>query len=995
METSDKKNENKINLIHEELIKLFENITNYFAVELQDYLGLINFFEQVSIGIKDISTKIKIPKTFNVNNPDFLNLNSFFNFHSLFLNNLNEIPDKINTDVLSTLKNFKEEFELDNKNIFFSLNTIIDEISNQKNILNKRKKEFEEEKNKNKDYKKSLKTELYTKEIDITTKLYSNHEKKFFEIIKRLEENETKKNKIISNCLYIYFKMIFEDLDSLDNQRGDIKKLIKLYKIKQDKKSINEIFPNSKILYIKNWGKDLFDSGEMKMGEKEGEIKNKNKVEKKDSSHNVFSEYYIPQIVISNNIIGIDDEYMVLKSSDNQSNYIDIIEDEEKIKDNIIINNFLYGLENLEQKNEILLNIEDVFGRNIGNIDFYNDFCDKIIKARGVEKTLYEFKNFSNMVYLTNLMNLILENIKDDLLSNQLNKVYFDSYKILDKIICIGEKSVNEDTYMCALLSKNKIFKSQKIWINCIKNKIINLLNEICTKEYLTKSKETIFRPAEFIHKNIEKTPIGKIIGKIGVLIDQGKEKNLIELCGFNKSIEHYTKLSKEQKKNVDNNALSIYHGIIKCYIRHITNYDFYLENAMDIISLICNNLFIRDDEHTIFYCYYYQDCVYTSKKINAKKRSKISKENQEKIKYIKSEKKDKKIPQKFLLDIKDNNKKFYIIKKAMKYLDDEDKLKLIALGKSYMKIRKNIYKTFLKKDISIKRRVHIWKSYLKFNKTAKLYDYKKILEETKTEFFKKTNEESIIQIEKDKRRTYLRKKNENSSQQIYNILISFVYSENKINYVQGINGIAGFIYDLTENEEETYHLLISIFIMTQLRDIYEDEEFQKLKTLFYTIERLVYLFLPKIYSKLKDNNIELSFFMSAYFITLYTILYHCLPEDDISFMLHAWDEFILDGWKSFFSIWLTILNYHEKEIINCKENDKLFSFLTNTIKNSELFKKENYQKFHELKKKFKINDELIKNLQDEIAVEAGIRKVGTSKIIEDFNSDDKAGGIK
>ena len=238
METSDKKNENKINLIHEELIKLFENITNYFAVELQDYLGLINFFEQVSIGIKDISTKIKIPKTFNVNNPDFLNLNSFFNFHSLFLNNLNEIPDKINTDVLSTLKNFKEEFELDNKNIFFSLNTIIDEISNQKNILNKRKKEFEEEKNKNKDYKKSLKTELYSKEIDITTKLYSNHEKKFFEIIKRLEENETKKNKIISNCLYIYFKMIFEDLDSLDNQRGDIKKLIKLYKIKQDKKSI-------------------------------------------------------------------------------------------------------------------------------------------------------------------------------------------------------------------------------------------------------------------------------------------------------------------------------------------------------------------------------------------------------------------------------------------------------------------------------------------------------------------------------------------------------------------------------------------------------------------------------------------------------------------------------------------------------------------------------------------------------------------------------------
>ena len=37
---------------------------------------------------------------------------------------------------------------------------------------------------------------------------------------------------------------------------------------------------------------------------------------------------------------------------------------------------------------------------------------------------------------------------------------------------------------------------------------------------------------------------------------------------------------------------------------------------------------------------------------------------------------------------------------------------------------------------------------------------------------------------------------------------------------------------------------LISIFIMAQIRDIYNDGQFQKLKQLFYTIERFVYLFL-------------------------------------------------------------------------------------------------------------------------------------------------------
>ena len=183
---------------------------------------------------------------------------------------------------------------------------------------------------------------------------------------------------------------------------------------------------------------------------------------------------------------------------------------------------------------------------------------------------------------------------------------------------------------MCALLSKNKIFKIKTIWINSIKNKIIILLNELCTKEYLSKSNDNVFRPQDllqnphdFIQKNLGKK-IPLIIGKIGGLISGEKEKNLIELCGFNKSIEYYNKLSHEQKKNIDNNALSIYHGVIKCYIRHITNYNFDLENANDIISLICHNLHINDDEHIVFYCYYYQDCVYTSKKINNKNKSLI-----------------------------------------------------------------------------------------------------------------------------------------------------------------------------------------------------------------------------------------------------------------------------------------------------------------------------------------------------------------------------------
>ena len=997
----DSKEDNKKLLIYEELIKLSDSLTNYFAGELQDYLGLITFFEQIKSQIKEIVHKISLPKNYKFDNPDYLNLRPLYSFHSSFLDELNEIEGKINNDVLCTLKDFKEEFESDNKNIYFSLNSIIEDISIQKNKLNQIEKELEKEKSKNnKEYKKSEKYNLYEKEMDTMNKLYSKSEEKFVELKKIFKENELKKNKIISMTLYIYLKIIHEDLDSIDNKNGEIKNLIKKYKLNQENQDMfNDIFSNFKILNTKKWDEKSMEWEEIKFegNEVESIIINKSTIQEekkeiKKEENNVFntvlSEFYIPQITINNNIIGIDDEYMLLKGQDKQNDFVDIVDDEQIIKDNITINNFLYGLDNINQKNDILLNIEDIFGRNIGDKDFYIDFCDKIIKAKGNKNTLYEFKVFSNLIYLTNVLNLILENIKDDLLSDKISKEYFSSYKILDQIICIGEKSVNENTYMCALLSKNKIFKNQKIWINCIKNKIINLLNDLCKKEYFSKSKDTVFRPADFINKNVGKLKM-KIIGKIGGLLGD-REKNLIELCNFNEQIEYYSKLSKEQKKMVDNNALSIYHGVIKCYIRHITNYNFNLDNATDIISLICSNLHIKDDDHIIFYCYYYQDCVFTTKKINYKNKSFISKKNKEKIEYIKSDKEDGKKSQKFVIDIKKDGAKYFIIKKVSKYLPDEDKLKLIGLGKYYMKIKNFIYKSLLKKDISVKKRVNIWKAYLKYNNTITLYNYKQILEETQTDFFKKENEASIIQIEKDKNRTYLRKKNEDSPQIIYNILISFVYSENKINYVQGINSILGFLYDLTENEEETFHLLISIFIMTQIRDIYDDDQFQKLKQLFYTIERLVYLFLPKIYSKLKDNNIELNFFMSAYFITLYTILYPNLPENDISFMLHLWDDFIFDGWSSFFSNWLAILKYHENDIIELKE-DKLINFLTNSIKESDLYKKENYLKFLEIRKKFKVSEELIKNLQDEIALEVGIRKIGASTIIEDFNADDKA----
>ena len=56
-----KKNpENDINIIKEELSSLTENITNYFAGQLQDYTSLINYMEQMSSEFKTVFIRILI-----------------------------------------------------------------------------------------------------------------------------------------------------------------------------------------------------------------------------------------------------------------------------------------------------------------------------------------------------------------------------------------------------------------------------------------------------------------------------------------------------------------------------------------------------------------------------------------------------------------------------------------------------------------------------------------------------------------------------------------------------------------------------------------------------------------------------------------------------------------------------------------------------------------------------------------------------------------------
>ena len=78
----EKNIENNEKIIYDELISLTENITNYFAGQLQDYFGLINYMEQLSLEFKTFSSKIKLPKGYLENkSKDNLAINCFYDFH--------------------------------------------------------------------------------------------------------------------------------------------------------------------------------------------------------------------------------------------------------------------------------------------------------------------------------------------------------------------------------------------------------------------------------------------------------------------------------------------------------------------------------------------------------------------------------------------------------------------------------------------------------------------------------------------------------------------------------------------------------------------------------------------------------------------------------------------------------------------------------------------------------------------------------------------------
>ena len=139
-------------------------------------------------------------------------------------------------------------------------------------------------------------------------------------------------------------------------------------------------------------------------------------------------------------------------------------------------------------------------------------------------------------------------------------------------------------------------------------------------------------------------------------------------------------------------------------------------------------------------------------------------------------------------------------------------------------------------------------------------------------------------------------------------------------------------------------------------------------------MDKLIYLYIPKIHFHFKKNQIIPDFFLSPYFITLFTHLYPFIQERDNIFIMRVWDEFIINGWKSIFEVILTLIKIKEKNILSL-EGDQLVDYLVNKINKDDIFRNKNYEKFEEMKKMFVVTNELINNIEEEIKLRMKIKK--------------------
>ena len=182
------------------------------------------------------------------------------------------------------------------------------------------------------------------------------------------------------------------------------------------------------------------------------------------------------------------------------------------------------------------------------------------------------------------------------------------------------------------------------------------------------------------------------------------------------------------------------------------------------------------------------------------------------------------------------------------------------------------------------------------------------------------------------------------------------------------MNYVGAFLLNITKDEEESFYLFLGLLTSTKYGDLFKND-LAKLKRFFYVFERMISIFIPELYNFLISNNIKVNYFISSWFITLFTNAYQYIKvKDNPKIILKIFDFFFLNNWNSIIVTSISLLKVYEPKIM-LFSSEEILRFLINDIIKENYFENNNYDKFMYIAYNFKIDDKLIENIEKELDI--------------------------
>ena len=1008
-----------------------ERLNKYISSSEKDLQDLTNFLSEFfSSGVsfyksmnKKLSNLFDINKVSDVTTKIDQNIKFFYQTSQLFISYIKVFLDKLSLTLITPLKEFKLNYEKKNIEIKKNFEKISNDFKSFKQkLITSQQKFYVKEQNylkiKSEMNLKKLKNkftdrdqdnlytakskvlnekEIYKYQVLSANIFYQNLDLTYKKNYKNFEINEENKFVFLNDLFGMYSNNLKDLSMYISEYCGQINSKFDGWKLDDDKKIIQDEF-NCMGRYIVN---------------NNGKKNNKGNERFNKESFKVYNNI---------NIKYVNDYFEILEN--NKKGFFSInkakifgyiVESQDNKEDST--NYKTYDIQSNDYQKKIMkLFFDSLDSQNELTSDIISSIIELIINDKKFPQ--YFFKDYyvthntqyirmlneKNLEHFGNILTTIM--LLTDLDNNDFLNLIANIIHFGERIYYLIPNAENKKLFLCGFLNKIPLFKCIYFWESVIRYKLVNhlekLANEMDEKlELLDKVNKKHNHNIDDYSNNSNYYDIGmNIYEELNTTdesldINKNHKKNMKNKMKDNKTNDpnlfisiinyeaNYEDLTTKLKNEYIKKAHQIFNSIILEYISSFVNYNFGLNNSLELLVKICNQFSMSNDIIN-YYAVYLNNCSYSVKQYSKNsfydlknkiddirvdlKYNSLKKKNEYNDLYIKLEQEKR---------IFNDTEKMIIIKKVSRFLPDKDKINILKLNKKFSsKLNKKIYKEILnRKDIekgiiqNKQMHINVWKILLKYNKIKRDYPYFPNLEKVKKIKYDMNGKNDFCIIDLDSQRTLFEENNklEQKRKILNNILKTCAMLNEEGCYCQGMNFVGAFIIKITEDEEESFYFLMGLFKYTDYRSIFK-KDLSKLKLYFSIFDAVLKLYIPTLESYFEENKVKSNYYLSAWFIALFTSLVKHGKKLDA--FLKIFDLFLIDGWKAIFNISMDILRKNE-EILLTMKNEGLLHYLTSALGNDFVLNKENYGYLldNNVNKRLvlRISGKLMHNIENEI----------------------------